>query len=111
MPFLRAEACGRRRKRVDERPARTPVRGARPRNAASKGSRERRCPAERFRWLQRTSYQQGLVGGIDAFVTKLNASGSALTYSTFLGGTDLENGFGIAVDGTGKTYVTGRTQS
>src|SRR5439155_1111362 len=49
-----------------------------------------------------------------AFVTKLNtlASGSAsLVYSTYLGGTSDENGFGIAVDATGNTYVTGQTGS
>jgi hypothetical protein len=55
-------------------------------------------------------------GSSDAFVTKLNASGSRLVYSTFLGGTDLldadrEQGFGIAVDGEGRAYVTGRTDS
>jgi hypothetical protein len=48
----------------------------------------------------------------DAFVTKLNASGSALAYSTFLGGTTgSEEGNGIAVDGRGRAYVTGRTNS
>ena len=36
-------------------------------------------------------------GGSDAFVTKLNASGSALAYSTFLGGTNVDEGLGIAV--------------
>ena len=38
-------------------------------------------------------------GSDDAFVTKLNASGSALVYSTFLGGTSRRSGHGIAVDG------------
>jgi hypothetical protein len=47
----------------------------------------------------------------DAFVTKLNASGSALVYSTFLGGTGGEGGLGIAVDGSGRAYVTGSTSS
>src|ERR671913_449879 len=42
----------------------------------------------------------------DAFVTKLNASGSALAYSTFLGGTDRDQGWGIAVR-EGRPYVTG----
>jgi hypothetical protein len=50
-------------------------------------------------------------GGIDAFVTKLNASGSALAYSTFLGGTGTDEGHGIAVDGEGRAYVTGTTES
>ena len=46
-------------------------------------------------------------GDRDAFVTKLNASGSALVYSTFLGGASDDEGFGIAVDGEGRAYVTG----
>ena len=50
-------------------------------------------------------------GNDDAFVTKLNASGSALAYSTFLGGTSDEQGLGIVVDGTDRTYVTGLTTS
>ena len=47
----------------------------------------------------------------DAFVAKLNASGSALVYSTFFGGSVVENGSGIALDGTGNAYVTGLTTS
>jgi hypothetical protein len=47
----------------------------------------------------------------DAFVTKLNPTGSALVYSTYLGGSGLDQGFGIAVDGLGNAYVTGATQS
>jgi hypothetical protein len=47
----------------------------------------------------------------DAFVTKLNARGSALDYSTLLGGTDFEEGLGIAVGERGRAYVTGRTES
>jgi hypothetical protein len=49
-------------------------------------------------------------GSDDAFVTKLNASGSALAYSTFLGGTGFEEGLGIVVR-EGRAYVTGRTTS
>src|SRR3989454_590674 len=56
--------------------------------------------------------QRSSAGGIsDAFVTKLNAAGAALVYSTYLGGTGDENGFGIAVDATGNAYVTGITFS
>lgn len=52
--------------------------------------------------------QPGLRGpGLDAFVTKVNAEGSALVYSTYLGGTGSEEGFGIAVDRAGSAYVTG----
>lgn len=47
----------------------------------------------------------------DAFVTKLNASGSALVYSTYLGGTSDDDATGIAVDGAGRAYVTGYTSS
>jgi hypothetical protein len=48
----------------------------------------------------------------DAFVTKLNPTGSALVYSTFLGGTTSEsNGTTIAVDASGNAYVAGNTQA
>jgi uncharacterized repeat protein (TIGR01451 family) len=47
----------------------------------------------------------------DAFVTKFNAAGSALVYSTFLGGANLDVGSGVAVDALGNTYVTGETAS
>ncbi|HUB82418.1 MAG TPA: SBBP repeat-containing protein [Bryobacteraceae bacterium] len=47
----------------------------------------------------------------DAFVTKLNPSGSALVYSTYLGGSNDEQGFAIAVDSAGDAYVAGATQS
>jgi len=50
-------------------------------------------------------------GTYDAFVAKLNASGSALVYSTYLGGGGLDEGFGIAVDSMGNAYVTGHTSS
>jgi hypothetical protein len=53
----------------------------------------------------------GDFGRSDAFVTKLNAAGSGLAYSTFLGGTDFDGGSGIAVDGSGRAYVTGGTRS
>lgn len=49
--------------------------------------------------------------GDDAFVTKLNPEGTALVYSTFLGGTSLESGNGIAVDSSGNAYITGYTES
>src|SRR5205823_577496 len=48
-------------------------------------------------------------GNQDAFVTKLNATGSALVYSTYLGGSSDDYGFGVAVDNAGCAYVTGRT--
>jgi hypothetical protein len=50
-------------------------------------------------------------GGTDAFVTKLNPGGTALLYSTYLGGSGFDVGEGIAVDGSGNAYVTGQTAS
>jgi hypothetical protein len=50
-------------------------------------------------------------GAFDAFVTKLNAAGSALTYSTYLGGGSTDGARDIALDGTGNAYVTGLTES
>ena len=54
---------------------------------------------------------QTTVGNGDAFVTELNPTGTALVYSTYLGGTDGNNGNGIAVDTAGNAYVTGTTES
>ncbi|MCM3875240.1 MAG: SBBP repeat-containing protein [Thermoanaerobaculia bacterium] len=50
-------------------------------------------------------------GGGDAFVTKINPAGNALVYSTYLGGSGTERGYGIAVDGFDEAYVTGHTSS
>ena len=47
----------------------------------------------------------------DAFITKVDASGSALLYSTYLGGTRDDEAFGVAVDRAGNAYVTGQTGS
>lgn len=50
-------------------------------------------------------------GTYDAFVLKLNATGTGLAYSTLLGGNGWESGFGIAIDGSGNAYISGRTAS
>lgn len=50
-------------------------------------------------------------GDSDAFASKLNATGTALVYSTYLGGTAAEDANGIAVDLTGFADVAGRTSS
>lgn len=47
----------------------------------------------------------------DVFVTKLNRAGDALIYTTYLGGSSLDRGHGIAVDLGGRAYVTGSTKS
>ncbi|MEY2409213.1 MAG: hypothetical protein QOF48_1883, partial [Verrucomicrobiota bacterium] len=47
----------------------------------------------------------------DAFITKLNPSGSALVYSTYLGGKSFDSAVGIAVDAAGSAYVVGYTES
>lgn len=47
----------------------------------------------------------------DAFMTKLDASGSTLLYSSYLGGTNTDVGVGVAVDDAREVYVTGFTAS
>jgi hypothetical protein len=53
------------------------------------------------------AFQQNKPGNTDAFVAKLNIDGSALLYSTYLGGLFRNRGMGIAVDSSGSAYVTG----
>ena len=48
---------------------------------------------------------------LNAFVTKLNSMGTALIYSTYLGGSFADNAAGIAVDSSGNAYVTGQADS
>ena len=62
------------------------------------------------------AFQTGCGGGCasttyDAFVTKLNPAGSALIYSTYLGGSQTDQGEGIAVNAAGDAYLTGLTYS
>ena len=50
---------------------------------------------------------QGAKGAFhDVFVTKLNATGTAIIYSTYLGGDDIDYGLGLAVDAAGNAYMT-----
>ena len=56
------------------------------------------------------AFQTKLGGPRDAFVVKLNAAGSALVYSSYLGGSGSDTGYGIAVN-NGFAYVTGDTNS
>jgi hypothetical protein len=55
--------------------------------------------------------QATLLGGQDAFVTKIDSTGSALEYSTYLGGTGGEWGLGIAVNDIGEAYLSGTSFS
>src|SRR5438445_6967106 len=57
------------------------------------------------------AYQSALPGQINAFVTKLNPTGSGLVYSTYLGGSFEDVALDIAVDVSENAYVTGNTQS
>jgi hypothetical protein len=57
------------------------------------------------------AFRRSLAGRSDAFVTKLNPAGSALAYSTYLGGGGEDDGRGLAVDPVGSIYVTGQTSS
>ncbi|HKQ93035.1 MAG TPA: SBBP repeat-containing protein [Blastocatellia bacterium] len=56
-------------------------------------------------------YSTDINGYSDAYVSKLNAAGNALVYSTFLGGKGFDGGQAIAVDQFGQAYVTGQDES
>ena len=61
--------------------------------------------------LKSPALQSSMGGTQDAFVTELNPTGTALVYSTFLGGGQSDAGTGIAVDANNNAYVTGQTGS
>ncbi len=50
-------------------------------------------------------------GQVDAFVARLDASGGSLSYSTYLGGSNVDRGSSLAVDDTGRAHVAGETSS
>jgi hypothetical protein len=50
-------------------------------------------------------------GYVDAFVAKVNTSGTALVYCGYISGASEDYGYGIAVDGSGNAYITGNTNS
>lgn len=52
---------------------------------------------------------QPIGGGGDGFITKLSATGSALVYSTYFGGSNYDESNDIALDSAGNAYITGRT--
>jgi uncharacterized repeat protein (TIGR01451 family) len=53
------------------------------------------------------AYQGTRAGDTDAFLTKINPAGSALLYSTYIGGSGTDRGSGVAIDGSGNAYVAG----
>ncbi len=55
--------------------------------------------------------ERDILGEMDAFVAKVNPSGTAFVYAGYIGGADDDLGAGIALDGEGSPYVTGRTSS
>ena len=60
---------------------------------------------------ERQPLQATKAGGSDAFVAKVNTSGTALLYSGFVGGSYVETGSDIAVDNLGNAYIAGTTPS
>ena len=59
----------------------------------------------------RKPFQGSLRGSFNAFITKLKPGGNGLVYSTYLGGTGEDHGYGIALDNFANAYVTGFTNS
>ena len=57
------------------------------------------------------SMQKGSSGFGSAFVSKLNPSGTALIFSTYVGGTGGDAAYGLAVDSSGDAYIVGQTAS
>ncbi len=57
------------------------------------------------------AFQSTLAGGIDVILSQLNAEGSALLYSTYMGGSADDLGLGIALDGMGGLYIAGASAS
>src|SRR5262249_14659589 len=53
----------------------------------------------------------GLYIGTQAFVTKVNASGDGLVYSTYIGGAGMSEGKAITADASGHAYVCGATDA
>ncbi len=70
-----------------------------------------------FPLMNPAQYNFGGSGGFTLYSTQnavaaeFNSTGSTLVYSTFLGGSNVDRGYGIAADGLGDTYVTGQTSS
>ncbi|MFN8393017.1 MAG: SBBP repeat-containing protein [Bdellovibrionota bacterium] len=59
-----------------------------------------------------TAYQKVFHGGYDdAFLTKFNAAGNSIVYSTYLGGSSQDQGFAVDIDSDGSMFISGDTDS
>jgi len=58
-----------------------------------------------------SAIQRSAAGNTDGFLTEVSSDGSALLFSTYLGGSDMDSPTGVAVDGSGAAYVAGWTMS
>jgi hypothetical protein len=61
--------------------------------------------------ISNSAFQPVFGGFQNAFVTKLDPTCTTILYSTFIGGSHADRATGIAVDGDGNAYITGRTMS
>ncbi|MGK7903903.1 MAG: SBBP repeat-containing protein, partial [Hormoscilla sp.] len=57
------------------------------------------------------AFQSNFQGGSDAFIAKVNPEGSGLEYFTYIGGSEFDEGVGIAEDDNGEVYISGTTES
>jgi len=57
------------------------------------------------------AFQTSLKGSSNLFVTEFNPSGSALIYSTYIGGSGIDISYGMVLDGSNNVYITGQTDS
>jgi hypothetical protein len=57
------------------------------------------------------AFQPSLAGGIDAFAAKVDSTGSALDYATYIGGSGDEDVLDMTIDTAGNAYVPGPTSS
>ena len=62
-------------------------------------------------YITNGAFQSTIEGPLDAFVFKLNAFGSAIIYSTYIGGSNGDYATDIAIDLSGNAYITGHTNS
>lgn len=58
-----------------------------------------------------SAYQFSVAGDTDAYLLKFNAAGSAMLYSTLLGGSATDRGSSVRIDNAGNAYIVGYTSS